>query len=91
MYIYTVKYSRNMSNTREPGDKGERSIGVKVNRTQIYTATIHYITTQYATGATAQYSHMLSPPDNLGVSTLDVLTWQPPGCRLPPHGWQTLI
>lgn len=30
MYIYTVKYrSRNMSNTHEPGDKGERSIGVK--------------------------------------------------------------
>ncbi len=30
MYIYTVKYSsRNMSNTQEPGDKGERSIGVK--------------------------------------------------------------
>jgi len=30
MYIYTVKYrSRNLSNTHEPGDKGERSIGVK--------------------------------------------------------------
>lgn len=26
MYIYTVKYiSRNMSNTHEPGDEGERS------------------------------------------------------------------
>lgn len=69
MYIYTVKFV-NMSNTHEPGDKGQRSIGMNVNRTQVYTATIHYITTQYATGATAQYSHILSPPDNPQADSL---------------------
>lgn len=52
MYIYTVKYSSR--NTHEPGERDERSLGVK--RTRIYTATIHYITTRYATGASAQYS-----------------------------------
>lgn len=53
-----------------------------VNKTQVYTATIHYITTQYATGATAHYSHML-------FSTQQPATlWQRemskrllPGCR----------
>lgn len=44
--------------------------GWKVKRTQIYTATVHYITTQYATGATAQYSNALSPIVNPLVAIL---------------------
>lgn len=50
--------------------------GRMVNRTQIYTATVHYITTQYATGATAQYSDAASS------------TWQPASHKaLPLMAW----
>lgn len=68
MYIYTVEYSSR--NTHEPGERDERSIMVKGQGTQIYTATIHYITTQYATGAMAQYSNMTSLLNNLPATTL---------------------
>ena len=40
MYIYTVKYSsRNMSNTHEPGDKGERG-SIKHRSTQLQFTTL---------------------------------------------------